>query len=175
MLTEGYPGPGAYWGAHMNYDEGKGLHEKGAVQRCWYLLRETLSVSHCVIRQSFTTYFSASSAKNQVEAAKSSVSSTPPRGKGFFSQSTFIADSLSVFMQSPCTITCINICVHIKNPKHQWRITLTYKSSTAPTGTSGTNGSTAPTGTSVRMVALHPLVLAYEWAALHPLVLAYEW
>ena len=124
----------------MNYDEGKGLHEKGAVQRCWYLLRETLSVSHCVICHSFTIYFSASSAKDQMEAAKSNVSSTPPKGKGFFSQSTFIADSLSVFMQPPCTITCINICVHIKNPKHQWRITLTYKSSTAPTGTSGTNG-----------------------------------
>ena len=37
---------------------------------------------------------------------------------GFFSQSTFSADSLTVSIQPLCAITCIKFCVHIKNPKH---------------------------------------------------------
>ena len=32
--------------------------------------------------------------------------------------STFSADSLTVSVQPPCAITCINSCVHVKNPKH---------------------------------------------------------
>ena len=140
MLTERYPGPGTYWGAHV---KGRACMKKVLFKGAGISFGVPLSVSHCVICHSFTTYFSASSAKDQMEAAKSNVSSTPPRGKGFFSQSTFIADSLSVFMQPPCTITCINICVHIKNPKHRWHITLPYKSHAVPAGNSGTNGSIA--------------------------------
>ena len=36
----------------------------------------------------------------------------------FLPGSPFSAKSLMVFMQSPCAITCVNICMHIKNPKH---------------------------------------------------------
>ena len=39
-------------------------------------------------------------------------------GKGLFSQSASCADSLTVSVQPPCAIACINICAYVKNPKH---------------------------------------------------------
>ena len=38
--------------------------------------------------------------------------------KGFFSQSAFSAESPAVSVQPLCAITCMNICVYIKNPIH---------------------------------------------------------
>ena len=35
-----------------------------------------------------------------------------------FPQSAFSADFLTVSVQSPCAIACINFCAHVKNPKH---------------------------------------------------------
>ena len=41
------------------------------------------------------------------------------RSKEFFlPASTSSADSLTVSIQPPCAIACINICEHTKNPKH---------------------------------------------------------
>ena len=45
--------------------------------------------------------------------------SSPRCGKGFFSQSTFSADPITVSVQPPCAIACINSCAHVKNPKHR--------------------------------------------------------
>ena len=42
--------------------------------------------------------------------------SIPRCGKGFFSRS--IADSVPVSRQSPCAISCVNMCAHVKDPKH---------------------------------------------------------
>ena len=42
----------------------------------------------------------------------------------FLPESTSSADSLTVSVQPPCAIECINICVHVKNPKHLAAITL---------------------------------------------------
>ena len=39
-------------------------------------------------------------------------------GKGFFSQSAFSADFLTVSVQPACAIAYINICAHVKDPKH---------------------------------------------------------
>ena len=47
--------------------------------------------------------------------------SSPRCGKGFYSQSTSSADSLTVPVQPPCAVACINICADIKNPKH-WQL-----------------------------------------------------
>ena len=44
--------------------------------------------------------------------------SSPRCGKGFFFQSTSSVDSLTVSVQPPCAIACINIYVHVKNPNH---------------------------------------------------------
>ena len=43
-----------------------------------------------------------------------------PCGKGCFSQSQLpvLIDSLLVSKQPPCAIACINICAHVKDPKH---------------------------------------------------------
>ena len=52
----------------------------------------------------------------------SSYSVKPPTGlipwcgKGFFSQSTFSADSLTCVHAPPFTIACNNICTHVKDP-----------------------------------------------------------
>ena len=49
--------------------------------------------------------------------------SSPRCGKGFFflflPESAFNADYLTVSVQPPCAIACINNCVHLKNPKHR--------------------------------------------------------
>ena len=43
----------------------------------------------------------------------------PPVRQGMFlPESAFSADSLTVSVQPPCAIACINICVHVKNPEH---------------------------------------------------------
>ena len=42
----------------------------------------------------------------------------PSVARVFFPAWTFSADSVTVFVQPPCAIECINICMHIKNPKH---------------------------------------------------------
>ena len=45
--------------------------------------------------------------------------SSPRCGEGLvLPESTSSADSLTVSVQPPCEIACINICVHVKNPKH---------------------------------------------------------
>ena len=41
--------------------------------------------------------------------------SSPRCGKLFFSQSTSSADSLTVSVQPPCTIACIDICMHFSH------------------------------------------------------------
>ena len=43
----------------------------------------------------------------------------PGRARDFsLPESTFCADSLTVSIQAPCAVTCINICAHVKNLKH---------------------------------------------------------
>ena len=42
--------------------------------------------------------------------------STPLCGKGFFSESSFSADSLRCIRTPPCAITRIKICAHVKDP-----------------------------------------------------------
>ena len=43
---------------------------------------------------------------------------TDAGSRDFFPQSAFSADSLTVSAQPPCATACINICEHVKNPKH---------------------------------------------------------
>ena len=45
--------------------------------------------------------------------------SSPPGWQGIFlPESTSRADSLTVSVQPPCVSECINICAHVKTPKH---------------------------------------------------------
>ena len=45
----------------------------------------------------------------------------------FLPESAFSADSLTVFVQPLCAITCINICVHVTNPIGSHTIVWTLK------------------------------------------------
>ena len=49
---------------------------------------------------------------------------SPVRQGIFLPEPTFSADSLTVSVQSPCAIVCMNICVHSKDPKHLATIAL---------------------------------------------------
>ena len=42
----------------------------------------------------------------------------PRAARIFLSQSATSADSLTVFAQPMCAVTCLNISVHVKHPKH---------------------------------------------------------
>ena len=42
----------------------------------------------------------------------------PGVARDFSPLSTFSANSLTVSAQPQCAIACINICVHVKNPRH---------------------------------------------------------
>ena len=42
----------------------------------------------------------------------------PDSAKDFLPETTSSADSLTVSVQPPCAMTCINICAHVKNPQH---------------------------------------------------------
>ena len=44
--------------------------------------------------------------------------SVPGAAMDFFLAVNFSADSLTVSVQSPRAIACINVCVHVKNSKH---------------------------------------------------------
>ena len=61
--------------------------------------------------------------------------SIPWCGKGFFSQSTFSADSLTCVRTPPCANACINICAHVNDPVVHFRVrwimdTLKHRAST---------------------------------------------
>ena len=42
----------------------------------------------------------------------------PREAKDFVSQSPLSVQTLTVSIQPSCTITCMNSCMHVKNPKH---------------------------------------------------------
>ena len=42
----------------------------------------------------------------------------PGAARDFLADSAFSADCLTVSVQPPCAITCLNICAHVENPKH---------------------------------------------------------
>ena len=64
----------------------------------------------------------------------------PRYGKGFFlllPMSAFSAESLTVFVQSPRAIVCINNCAHVKNPQHWQPYIVRTQENAAHTGKNG--------------------------------------
>ena len=54
------------------------------------------------------------------ERCKTDAGLSPRGGKGFFSQ------SLTVTVQPPCAIACIQICAYVKNPKHWYTFSIVW-------------------------------------------------
>ena len=44
--------------------------------------------------------------------------SVPWCGRGFFSQSQLLVQTVTVSVQPKCAVACVNVCAHVKDPKH---------------------------------------------------------
>ena len=65
----------------------------------------------------------------------------PSASREFFPQSAFSADSLTLFLPPPCTIACVNICVHVKIPNiDSHPIVWTHTNTATPKGQSSKDG-----------------------------------